>query len=516
MRQAFALYARGRPEEALERIRSVTAGRPPDPETLNLTAACHQGLGRPEQAGACWRQALALRPDFVSAWNNLGVLAKERNDFRESLAAYREALRIQPDYVSAWYNLGVLLQAMGELEEGAAAFREVMRLDPGHVAARNNLGNIARDRGRFPEAEAAFRQALALQPDCADAQWNLSLLLLTLGAFQEGWRLHEARHHPNKTQWRVPLPALPFPRWRGEELEGRSLLLVGEQGMGDQIQFCRFAPLLKARGVRRLTLVCPPALLPLFASLEGVDRVVDEDRLATVAPQDYWALLHSIPHLAGTGIPSRLPYLAPPAGRLQAWRERLAPARGMRVGVVWKGDPSHGNDAHRSLPDLTVLAPLWRVPGVTMISLQKGRGEEEARHPPPGQPVTHLGEALTDWGESAAAVMALDLLISIDSAVAHLAGALGKRCWVMLPARGCDWRWMLEREDSPWYPEVMRLFRQTRPGVWSDVVERMVAELAGAGNGHDSAQTNGVFPVWRGSSGGGAGGGQGDAGHKPR
>ncbi|MBF0181892.1 MAG: glycosyltransferase family protein [Magnetococcales bacterium] len=474
-RAAFECYHTGRLAEALTLIDGLRRAFPPDPSLLNLAAGCHKGLGDTDRAAACWREALRLNPNDVSVLNNLGVLAWERERHGEAESAYRQALRIAPDYLSALYNLGVLLYGTGRRAEAETHFRRVIALAPDHAGAWNNLGNLLRENGRLAEAETAFRQALAIRPDCADALWNLSLLCLAQGRYAEGWPLHEARHHPLKTGWRVPRPELPFPMWRGEPLAGKRLLLLGEQGMGDQLQFCRYAPLLKAMGVGWLTLVCSAALCRLMRSLKGVDEVLAHEAHPVPPRHDFWVMLLSIPHLLGGRLPDTLPYLAADPAQAADWP---LPEGVFKVGISWRGDPNHANDANRSLPGLATLAPLWRVPGIQFVSLQKGAGEQEARRPPEGQPLLAPGDRIGTFADTAAIVASLDLVITIDSALAHLAGALGKPCWVMLTAHGTDWRWMLEGEESPWYPGVMRLFRQTRPGDWSSVVRRMGEELS--------------------------------------
>ncbi|MBF0127212.1 MAG: tetratricopeptide repeat protein [Magnetococcales bacterium] len=432
-----------------------------------------QKNGRGQEAEKVFRHLLEWRPDFAPAWNSLGLLLKEQNRPAEAEAALRRALALEPDLADANNNLGTLLFERLQEPQAEAAFLRALRSQPDHAGACNNLGSLLQAQHRFAAAETAFLRALELKPDCMDTRWNLSLLYLTLGRFQEGWPLHEARHHPDKTRWRVTRPELPFPWWRGEDLTGKSLLVLPEQGFGDQIQFARYLPVLKARGAARLTLVCPAALAPLLASLEGLDQLLILETLQGYPPHDFCTLLLSIPgHL--DLIPDRIPYLRPPAERLPLWEARL-PSSGLRVGLVWKGDPRHLNDHHRSLPDLHPLAPLWSVPGVGFVSLQKDSGAEEARRAP--LPLLHLGGAIRDFGDTAAIVARLDLVITIDSAVAHLTGALGKRCWVMLPGRKTDWRWLHARDDSPWYPDGMRLFRQRRLDDWSGVVQEMVEQL---------------------------------------
>ncbi|MBF0126820.1 MAG: glycosyltransferase family protein [Magnetococcales bacterium] len=440
--RVFALYAAGEVTEALALAERLLPLDDRDPFLWNLAAVCHRRLGHGERAASRWLEALRLKPDFVEACNNLGSLLAEEKRYAEGERFFRQALAIRPDHADAWYNLAILLT----------------------------------ETRRHAEAEGAYLRALEREPGHMDARYNLGLLRLSQGRFAAGWPLHESRYHPDKSgRQSMPL-SVSFPMWRGEELTGRRVLVIPEQGYGDQLQFCRYLALLKARGVTCLTLVCPPLLQSLFATLPGVDRVVAQTGSGVCPPHDYWTFLLSLPlHLGG--VPATLPYLFPSRERVAHWNGRLFQGAGLRVGLVWKGSPTNSNDAHRSLPGLEVLAPLWSVPGVRFISLQKGNGEAQAVCPPPGQPLLNLGGGIRDFADTAAIVSLLDLVIGIDSAVVHLAGALGKPCWVMLSACGTDWRWMHDRADSPWYPGVMRLFRQDRPDDWSGVVEAVAGEL---------------------------------------
>jgi hypothetical protein len=237
-------------------------------------------------------------------------------------------------------------------------------------------------------------------------------------------------------------------------LAGKSLLVWQEQGLGDEIQFCRYLPLLKEQGAARITQICKAPLKSLMGTLEGVDTVMTCDETSNVATHDYWIRLLSIPLYCKTdlaGIPARIPYLHASPDRMAHWSGRL-PQSGFRVGLVWKGSGKHPNESNRSLQGLAALAPLWSVPGVKFVSLQKGLGEDEGKNPPNEQPLVHLGSEIADFADVAAIVAQLDLVITIDTAVAHLAGALAKPCWVLLPASRTDWRWLHERQDSPWYP----------------------------------------------------------------
>jgi hypothetical protein len=268
------------------------------------------------------------------------------------------------------------------------------------------------------------------------------------------------------------------------------LLFWPEQGLGDQIQFCRYVPRLKALGAARVTLVCQRPLCALFESLAGADSVVAADVVdnafvvdpGTIASHDFWTFPLSVPALLGTDLATlpevAMPYLAPPPDRVEAWRARLGAQAPLRVGLVWRGNPKHHNDAERSLPGLETLAPLWDVPGVRFFSLQAGRAGLAAQSASAGQPLQHLGANFVDFADTAAALELLDLLICVDTSIAHLAGAIAKPCWVMLPQHRTDWRWLRDRDDSPWYPAGMRLFRQADRGAWGPVVEHVRDALA--------------------------------------
>ncbi|WP_411881699.1 tetratricopeptide repeat protein [Polaromonas sp. YR568] len=439
----------------------------------NLGLLLHDSR-RLEEAELAFRRALELKPGFVEAHFNLGRLLYSSKRLVEAEAAYRRALALRPHYAKAQTNLGLVLKDSKRLVEAEAAYRCALELAPDLADAHNNLGVLLQDGMRLTEAEAAYRRAIDLRPDYAEARVNLSILLLLLQRYPEAWPLHESRFVP----FGIDVPALSYPHWQGESLAGKSLMIWLEQGFGDYIQFVRYASLLKARGVARLTLVCHRVLQALLETVEGVDAVVTDP--AKVPAHDYWSFSLSLPlHFATTAdtIPvAPLPYVHALPDRIVQWRDRLPAASVRKVGLVWKGHPQHKNDANRSLPGLASLAPLWSVPGVVFISLQKGQGEDEAAQPPAGQALVALGAQLADFADSAAIVSQLDLVICVDTAIAHLAGAMNKPCWVLLPATGTDWRWQLDRLDSPWYPSI-RLFRQSAIGDWSATVGELAAAL---------------------------------------
>ena len=472
------LHGIGRQSEADAAYRRALELKPDFPEAHYNLGLLLQNSLRLAEAEAAYSRVLALNPDHAEAHNNLGVLLRKRKRLPEAEAAFRCALELNPQHGGAYSNLGILLYDTHRLPEAEAAFRRALELNPRHGGAYNNLGILLYDTHRLPEAEAALRRALELKPDSAEARFQLSLLLLALRRYQEAWPLYESRYAPDMAGSTTTIPGLSYPQWQGESLTGKSLVIRPEQGFGDYIQFARYAPLLKARGVSRLTLVCPKPLQALLETVEGVDAVVTD--LVQVPVHDYWSFILSLPlHFATTAdsIPAAsLPYVHALPERIAQWRDRLPAAAVRKVGLVWKGQPLHKNDANRSLPGLASLAPLWSIPGVTFISLQKGQGEEEAAQPPAGQPLMALGAQMSDFADSAAIVSQLDLVICVDTAIAHLAGAMNKPCWLLLPAVGTDWRWLMDRVDSPWYPSV-RLFRQSDTGDWSATIDEVAAAL---------------------------------------
>ncbi len=479
------LLAQGLADEALPLLQQATAHLPDDAELHCRVASACRKTGRLPEAVSSYQRAIALQPENVETHISLGNCLKAQNRLPEALNCYRRAVKLQASHAGAHYNLASGLAETACFSEAETHFRAALTLRPDYYQAHGNLANTLQQQGRYAEAESAYRRAIEIRADYPEACNNLAMLLLSLGRYAEGWPLYEARHHPHKLRRSAVPPESPSPCWRGESLAGKSLLLWPEQGFGDEIQFARYAPLLKARGLTHLTLVCKAPLKALLATLDGVDTVITANE--ALPPHNFWSFPLSLPLLLGTTlqrIPATLPYLHADPQRLALWRPRL-PASGRRIGLVWQGNSAHGNDAHRSLPGLASLAPLWSVPDLHFISLQKGRGELEAATPPVGQDILALGQDIGDFADSAAIVAQLDLVICVDTAIAHLAGALGIPCWVLLPAVGCDWRWLHARSDSPWYPGVLRLFRQKVAGDWQSTVAQVAQALQKRSAGND-------------------------------
>ena len=475
---AGGLYSSGNYVDALAMMNNLLELQPENIIALNVAGVCAQCLGKHGDAEESFRRAISLHPDHADAYFNLGGLLHVQQHYVEAEEAYCRAISLRPDYVDAHYNLGRLLHEQKNFATAEEAYSRVILLQPDYVEAHNNLGFLLKEQKHFAAAEEAYCRAISIRPDYAEAKWNLSTLLLFQGRFEEGWRLHEARYDQRRKEIIVTVPDLPCPQWTGEPLTDKSIIVCPEQGLGDQIQFIRYLPLLKALGAARVTLVCTPSLAPLFRTAPGVDMIISGENTIELEPHDYWTFPLSLPLRFRTTletIPANLPYLLASEDRLALWAKKLPP--GCKVGLVWKGNDQHKNDSNRSLSSLEVLKLLWSVPGISFVSLQKGNGEDEAANLPPNQPMVNLGPDIRDFADTAAIIQQLDLVVSVDTAVAHLAGALGKPCWVLLPCINTDWRWLDEREDSPWYPGVMWLFRQETVGDWESVVGRVAEEL---------------------------------------
>ena len=436
-------------------------------------------------AEECFRQALALVPDSGEALANLGFLRKQSGAVVEAEEYYRRAIALLPDNVQLHLNLGVLLMERKRFAEAEEGYRQSLGLAPDSPAAWTNLGVLLARIKREDEAERCYRTAIGLDEGYSKAHFNLSYVLLRRGCFEEGWRCLERRSPHGFLD-----NHFTFPRWRGEALYGKSLIIGFEGGQGDMIQFCRYASVLKAMGAARISVTCHPGLRTLFETLSGADEVLSFQEEAPGSGWDFWTLPLSLPYYCQTrlhNIPASVPYLKADPAKVAKWSPLLPPS-GFRIGLVWKGNPNFENDEDRSLPSLDVLAPLGAVSGVHFVSLQKGQGEEEAQRPPAGLRLLPLGSALRDFADTAAIITCLDLVISVDTAVAHLAGALGKPCWVLLSDHLTDWRWLTERTDSPWYPKGMRLFRQLPGGSWSRVIAAVLEALKSCKKEWDAAR----------------------------
>jgi tetratricopeptide (TPR) repeat protein len=437
----------------------------------NLGVA-YRAIGKVDEAAACWRRALELNPDFVDALNNLGNVLREQGQLDQALACYRRAMALKPDSPITHYNFGTALSDQGLLADAVACYRRALALKPDYPDALNNLGFALKRQGLLDEATSCYQRALELRPDFAECRLNLAVLRLLRGDFAQGWPAYESRWPAGK----VAARKFRQPLWDGRPLEGRTILLHAEQGFGDTIQFIRYAPLVAERAAR-VIVECQKPLVRLLAGWPQVEQVVPQGE--PLPPFDVQSPLLSLPGIFHTSletIPAHTPYFFAAPDLIEYWRKELGGVGGLKIGIVWQGDPRQENNRARSIP-LSCFASLAGLPGVQLVSLQKGSGVEQLQEAAGRFPVTEAGSRLDDFMDTAALIMNLDLVVGCDTAVVHLAGALGATVWVAVCCFP-DWRWLLDRDDCPWYP-TMRLFRQRKPGDWTDVFEQIRAALAG-------------------------------------
>lgn len=443
--------------------------------------------GRFTEAAASFHAAVQINPRFASAHFNLGLACQDQGKLTEALACYFEAVRLNPNHAEAFYVLGTTLVALNRFGEGAECFRHALRINPAFLNGHLNYANTLQLQGRFAEADACYGQVLDADPNHRPARWNRACLRLRQGDFLSAWPDFEQRGAVNDTAPRQ----FEQPRWDGSWLAGKTLLVHAEFGLGDTIQFVRYLPLVRERGCRVL-LECQPALLQLLTSANGADQVVRAG--ASLPDFDMHIPLMSLPGIFATtldNIPSESPYLKADAKLIEHWRGEIGRAARRKpagddaearkpflVGIVWQGSMKQKNESRsgRSIP-LNHFAPLARLAEVQLVSLQVGPATEQIVRAP--FPIIDLGNrfdpnALDDL---AAAIMNMDLVLSVDTAAAHLAGALGAPVWTLLPCPAC-WLYLLDRTDSPWYP-TMCLFRQHQSGDWDTVFKSVVQEISG-------------------------------------
>jgi tetratricopeptide (TPR) repeat protein len=503
-----ALAKLGKLEEAIAAHQTAARLNPDYAELHYNLANALMKNGQTQEAIGVYRHAVRLKPDFASAHNNLGQALYVNGQFDESLAACRRAIQLDPNYFEAHFNLALALQAKGRLDESIAAIHQALRLRPNSAVAHYNHGNVLHDMDRFDEAIAAYRRALQFMPDYPEAHnnlgialrdagrfddantaflealrirnenppvhWNLALNYLLQGKFKEGWAEHEWRWQCDS--FPSPRRNFPQPMWDGRDLNGQTILLHAEQGFGDTIQFVRYAPMVAKRGGRVL-LQCQSPLVRLLKQNPQLGQIISADE--PLPDFDIQCPLLSLPGAFNTdlqSIPAEIPYLRADPALTEAWKTRLSSApSSFRIGLVWAGSPAHKRDRQRSLP-LSQFLPLAAVTGVSFFSLQIGPASQQIKDLLDKMKLTDFTAALHDFAETAALISNLDLVIGVDTAVTHLAAAIGKPVWLLLP-HVPDWRWLTTREDSPWYP-TMRLFRQLSPGDWPEVFRRVTQSLA--------------------------------------
>ena len=505
-----ALKEMQRLDEALASYDRAIELRPSFAEAYNNRGSTLTELGRPEAALASFDRAIALKPDYGDAFYNRGNTLKTLKRVDEAVASYDRAISLKADHAEAFNNRGNALAELRSLEAAVDSYDRATALQPKYVEAFNNRGNALKELKRLDEALISHDRAIALKPNYAEAFLNRGMARLLGGHFRDGWPDYEWRFKTKDAQ--VTRPSINAPNWRGEDIGGHSILVFAEQGLGDTIQFARYLPLLAQRGAH-VTFLAPPKLARLFRPLSRQIEIIDV--LEPSHSFDFQCALMSLPLQFGTdlqSIPNQVPYLEPEADLEARWKKRIG-NHGFKIGIAWQGKPQGSIDRGRSIP-LVEFSPLARVPGVRLISLQKHLGLDQIRSLPSDVAVETLGDDFDDspdaFIDTTAVMRHLDLVITSDTSIAHLAGALARPTWVALK-QVPDWRWLLERQDNPWYP-TMRLFRQRTDGDWrgvfADIEQELKLLLAGRPVPHGAPDTNRMTAAGAGFSEGDLGSGE--------
>ncbi len=450
-------------------VAQVVARPDADPQLLMRRALRAHGEGKLQEASELYGRILSIDPEFAPAWINLGVLLRRIGKLKSAVTCLKRGIALKPDDGPAWSNLGNALRAVNRLDEAIAAQRQALELSSDVARIHYNYGLTVRDKGDLKEAGNAIRRASLLGYEAPELPWDQSLTELLSGNLAHGFEIYESR-------WKLPeIKRLHTnaPEWDGSALEGRTLLVWSEQGMGDTLQFCRYV-IDSADGIAdtggKIVLEVQAPLARILQRSPDFSKVTVIPRGAKLPKFDLQIPLLSLPRLRGTtldSIPDHCPYIMPPS---DIPKPPGLHADRLKVGLCWAGKPSHKNDRNRSV-DLESFATLFDLPKTDFVSLQKGPAVQDIAELSLGPLLRDLGSGFRDFADTAATIRALDLVITVDTSVAHLAGAMARPVWVLLPYAP-DWRWMLHRDDSPWYPS-MTLFRQTSPGDWSEVFSRV-------------------------------------------
>ncbi len=474
--RAIVLQDMQRPAEALDCFERAIALKPDNPRMYNNRGESLHALGRTDEALASYDKAIALKPDFAEAHYNRAIVLKDIRKLEDALSSFEQAIALKPDYAEAYNNRGVVLQDLMRLDDALASFDKALKLAPdtAEVRINSNRGVTLQDLKRLDEALASYDQAIALRPDDPEVYTNKSYCLLMMGRYADGWRLHEWR---KKTAKPVGSRSFPQSLWLGtDDIARKTVFIHSEQGLGDTLQFCRYAGLVAERGAN----VVMSVQEPLYRLLHGMTPAVSViHQHETPDGFDYHCPLMSLPLAFGTTletVPQR-PYIFADVAVRDQWAGRLPPRAKPRIGIVWSGSARQKTDYSRSV-ELATFAALFAA-DAHWISLQKEVREGDRmllEQLTQRQQMVHFGDELTDFADTAAIIDALDLVITVDTSVAHLAGAMGKQLWILL-AYNADWRWLADRDDCPWYPTA-RLFRQPAAGVWPDVIARVRAAFA--------------------------------------
>jgi Flp pilus assembly protein TadD len=478
LKRAHQASEAGRLEEAVQHCRRIIAIDPTDAAVRNLLGMALGKLGEISAAIEQFDNSLRLDPDQAVVWHNRGIALSRIGHVPEAIACFDRMIALRPDELSGYVMRAAALYFIGRFEDAVAAYEKLILIEPNDLLLVTSLGVSLEWCGRFDEAAAIFDRAIAVDANCATAWASKAFMLMLLGDLRRGLPMFEWRWGMMPANHKRPMPEPP---WLGDtDIAGRTLFLYWEQGLGDTIQFCRYASIAARAGARVILEVQRP-LVELLATLDGVDEL----RVAGDPTPEYdlHCPLMSLPLAFSTTfetIPATVPYLHADPTEAAKWRDALTGLRGRRIGLVWAGSTNIGKaevlsrDQRRSLP-LATFAPLASLAGCGFVSLQVGEPSREAARPPAGMTLYDNTEALRTFADTAALIANLDLVISVDTATAHLAGAMGKPVW-LLNRFDTDWRWMLDRDDSPWYP-TMQIFRQPKPGDWASVAQMVAQEL---------------------------------------
>lgn len=469
-KKGLELQSQGRIDDAISSFKKAINLNPKFPAPFFSLGALLQQLGYIEDAIALYQRVLELSPEHSDTFNILGSAFQAKGLIGRAIESYQKAIEFNPDSYMAHNNLGSALKLIGNIDEATEHYRIALRLNPHFPEALNNLGNAFRDTNKIEMAIDSYRKGILLKPEFADPHLNLAYAFLLSGRFEEGWHEYEWR-------WKIkePLHKLSQPLWTGEDRPGQTILLYAEQGFGDTIHFVRYASMVAEKGLKVIA-GCQRELKSLIGSVKGISQVV---AFGEPSPGfDIRCPLLSLPGIFKTSmasIPSEVPYIFPGEDIVSHWGGILSGHRKeLNIGIAWAGSPGHVNDRNRSLP-LEMLEPLMDIKNAAFFSLQKELANPNDIELMKKMNIRDYTGDIRDFSDTAGIIMNLDLVISVDTSVVHLAGALGRPVWTLLPFSP-DWRWLLDRDDSPWYP-TMRLFRQPSPGDWTSVINKVIADL---------------------------------------
>ncbi|MBF0369973.1 MAG: glycosyltransferase family protein [Magnetococcales bacterium] len=489
---ALELQKQGRNHQALKIYQDVLALYPNSPQAMFCYGLALLEVDKPAAATDWISRAISREPQTAGFHYHLGRALLLQKRIPAAKERFLATLKLDPRHPQAYFQLGDLAMDQGELEEAMTHFAQAISQAPNFGAAWINLGLCHKARMDLDQALACLDQGIAAEPENAVAHVNRAMTLLMAGRYREGWQAYKWRFQLPELQNKHPSPKTLPPLWDGSPQPEKKLLLLAEQGYGDNLQFIRYLPLVKSR-MGKIILALPAPLIPLYQEMAGIDQL---EKMAGIADSeaakgcDFHIPLLSLPQLFDTTletIPQTVPYLHAPSRVVEKWQERLGDPDFFKVGLVWEGKPLHKNDPlRRRSCTLADLAPLGQIKGVRFFSLQKGEATQQLKQPPQGMEITNLDQELSDFAETAGVIHHLDLVITIDTSVAHLAGGLGARVWTMLP-QAADWRWYPKGEKSPWYP-TMRLFWNGSPQDWQPLTQHLAQTLQELVNQHRSGE----------------------------